>query len=468
MDRRTRLRPACWRRGGWIAAISAVLAATACTTGSGGGFTPDGPPDKSDTIQLTSVSTSEGRLEGGMVVKLAGKHFVDGSGSVAVAFGDKSAMVGAVDDTSVEVTVPAGTVEGSVDVSVTNSTGTAKLPGAFTYRCPTHYVGLGSQCVDFATDNNHCGTQGNVCSATTTCLGGTCTVPKPMPTARQARGAVLGPDGKIYVIGGVDGSITSGNRVETYDPRTNTWATKNDFSGGFFEGRAVTAGGKIYAVTCGRIYSYDAALDSWSERAKAPAVATSLQHCGTVVAPDGRILVLGGSAGDFSNRSTSARAYTPASDTWMTLQPMPHARNDFGTATSVDGRIFAIGGGGPGEGLLVDALDPASGAWTSTAPTLAQTSGASAAVSADGKTIYVAAGTSRFQIYDVAANTWTDGPPLTPAHAGSLSFRAGVVVGVDGRVYVVGGGRKPAVAPGLTRVVEVYDPKRGTWISGPP
>ena len=467
MDRRTRLQRAGWRRSGCVATFFAVLASAACTTGSGEVFTPDGSPDNSGAIQLTSLSTSEGRLEGGMVVKLAGRHFVDGSASVAVAFGDKSATVGAVDDTSVEVTVPAGTVEGSVDVSVTNSTGTARLPGAFTYRCPMHYVGLGSQCVDFATDNNNCGQAGHVCSATTTCLGGTCTVPARMPTARTGLGTVVGSDGKIYVIGGIASDNTALKTVESFDPRTNQWTTRASMLQAY-SGRAVAIGDKIYAVSfSGRqLWAYDVATDAWASRT---GLSGSQDRVCVARTLDGKVLVLGGFKQSADN--LAAHAYNPASDTWTPLPSLPHTHNNSATATAQDGRVYVIGGTEPGN-RAVDAFDPSTNMWSTPGMAGNNAEGISAAMGPDGK-IYIAGfsnGTS--QTYDVATQTATPGPHLS-GHLGSFAaYRAGVAVGIDGRVYVVGGGipngRVPNVATDVTRTVEVYDPKRGSWVAGPP
>ncbi len=443
-------------------ALVAIVVSAACSIRSDVTETPDGSPT---TIELTSLTISEGRLEGGMVIALAGERFDDGSGSLTVSFGDKSAVVGRFDNTSAEVAVPAGTAEGPVDVSVANRSGTSTLSGAFIYRCPTHHVGLASQCVDFATDNNHCGKADNVCSATTTCLGGTCTVPAPMPTARSARSAVRGPDGKIYVIGGL-----ALKTLEAYDPRTNLWTTRAPCPDVFW-GRAVTVGDKIYAISFSgrRLYVYDVASDTWSDR---PGRTIAGDVPGVALSTNGRIFVLGGKT--FGGDIAAGEVYDPVSGTWTPVDPMPNARNDFPMATTADGRVFAIGGVAPsvtGAGYrAVDVFDPPANKWSSEGTGPSTTLGGSAVTIGDGK-IYVAGYSGGgFSIYDVAAKMWTTGPSLSAAHAGSLGYRAGVVGGNDGRIYVIGGGFPPGTFDGaaLTRVVEVYDPKRGTWVAGPP
>ena len=49
------------------------------------------------------------------------------------------------------------------------------------------------------------------------------TTMEPMPTARSSLGVAV-EDGKIYAIGGYNGSYLSIN--EMYDPTTDTWTTK--------------------------------------------------------------------------------------------------------------------------------------------------------------------------------------------------------------------------------------------------
>lgn len=48
----------------------------------------------------------------------------------------------------------------------------------------------------------------------------------PMPTPRFELSAVRGPDGRLYAIGG-EGEAAPGvyDTVEIYDPATNTWST---------------------------------------------------------------------------------------------------------------------------------------------------------------------------------------------------------------------------------------------------
>lgn len=116
---------------------------------------------------------------------------------------------------------------------------------------------------------------------------GTWTTKKSMPTARHhLESAVL--DGKLYVLGGrilsdgiasedMDESLTNFNRVEMYDPQTDTWTTKSPMlekRSGF----AVTsANGQIYAIggqgveeTLASVEKYDPATNKWSYEPSMP------------------------------------------------------------------------------------------------------------------------------------------------------------------------------------------------------
>ncbi len=66
----------------------------------------------------------------------------------------------------------------------------------------------------------------------------TWTAMAPMPAAVAGSAAALGPDGKIYVVGGVADGVTT-NVVQVYDPAANSWAISTPLP----EGLSVTAMG---------------------------------------------------------------------------------------------------------------------------------------------------------------------------------------------------------------------------------
>src|SRR5262249_49899959 len=72
----------------------------------------------------------------------------------------------------------------------------------------------------------------------------------PMPTARDLLAGVLGPDAKVYAIGGSpDSGRTSLSIVEQYDPTFNAWMARASLNTPRSSlGAAMGADGRIYAV----------------------------------------------------------------------------------------------------------------------------------------------------------------------------------------------------------------------------
>jgi len=95
-----------------------------------------------------------------------------------------------------------------------------------------------------------------------------------------------------------------------------------------------------------------------------------------------------------------------AEDSWVTLEPLPTARMQFGVAV-VDGKIYAIGGN-------------------------------------NYLTYY-----NVTEMYDPGTNTWA-----TKASVPTARTNFGIAV-VDNKIYVIGGGE--------TKINEMYDPQTDTW-----
>jgi hypothetical protein len=69
-----------------------------------------------------------------------------------------------------------------------------------------------------------------------------------MPTARYLLAAATGCDGRIYAIGGYNGSIIL-NTVEAYDPATNAWTTVAPMpTARWLLAAATGSDGRIYAI----------------------------------------------------------------------------------------------------------------------------------------------------------------------------------------------------------------------------
>jgi N-acetylneuraminic acid mutarotase len=168
----------------------------------------------------------------------------------------------------------------------------------------------------------------------------------PMPTARGAL-AVAESDGRLYAIGGYDGSSNRAE-VEVYDPASDTWTARAPLPTPRDHLVAVTAGGKIYAIggrvnqsyarNLATVEAYDPAADRWTRVADLPTARSGI----TAGVLRGTIYVLGGEAPEGTFRTNEA--YTPEADRWHGAAPMPTGRHGLGSAVIGD-RLYVISGG---------------------------------------------------------------------------------------------------------------------------
>ena len=230
----------------------------------------------------------------------------------------------------------------------------------------------------------------------------------PAPDPRQEVGAAE-LNGKIYIVGG----LPSTNRVQEYNPVTNTW--------------------RIVA-------SLPIAVD----------------HPGTASA-GGKLYVMGGNT---ANGSTNALfAYDPAADQWTPLASMPTARNALGSV-AISGKIYAVGGTGTGvTGRELEVYDLATGMWTQLPPM--PTGRNHLAAAAIGGKLYVAGGRPGnlgvLEVFDPATNAWTPRASMLTARSG----HAGAVV--RDKFYTFGGEGNPNSPIGIFQEAEVYDPATNAW-----
>jgi N-acetylneuraminic acid mutarotase len=210
----------------------------------------------------------------------------------------------------------------------------------------------------------------------------------PMPTARGGLAAVLGPDQRIYAIGG-DDSLAAGllATVEVYDPRTRTWET-------------------------------------------APPMQTPRSNFGAAVAADGRIYAIGGDPS-----GTSVEAYSPVTNAWQAAPATAGTRRWTAAATGPDGAVYTIGG-------VASAVAPDTGEVYGLGPLPAPTYPSPAAAAEAGTLAYL-------RLQDMSACFRVDTSPLDAGRTGqdAVYFARSVHCQVDASggpgfalvVYVVHG-----------------------------
>ncbi len=229
------------------------------------------------------------------------------------------------------------------------------------------------------------------------------TVVAPMQKARYGLAAVAGPDGRIYAIGGqYQDSVVPGNVstvVESYDIASNSWRTEPSLGHGRYVGAAVVSGGRIYAIggfdgtkLTDPIESFAPGEAAWTASTFAMNMPRSSE--GVAVLGDGRIVALGGTSQGV--KLNAVEIYDPAFPGWSTTTPLHIPRDGVSAATS-KGFVYALSGNCYNTGCTgrvapdVEVYDATAKQWGVAAPMLTARYYAGVTSDADGK-IYVVGG----------------------------------------------------------------------------
>jgi N-acetylneuraminic acid mutarotase len=218
----------------------------------------------------------------------------------------------------------------------------------------------------------------------------------PLPAARQYPNGAAVINGKIYVAGGWTGTGPS-RSLFVYTVASNSWATKAPMPIRSHGGAAAAIDGKLWVLatpagegghytTPTRLFRYDPATDTWSEREPAP----HPHHLAAAGVINGKIYLAGGMTNTLQNDVTyqdepeplaTLDVYDPATNVWTTKRSMPTARYAAGGGV-IDGKLYVAGGMGIDRSAVaaMEMYDPAANTWAARAKMLTPRQGAGAAV----------------------------------------------------------------------------------------
>lgn len=204
-----------------------------------------------------------------------------------------------------------------------------------------------------------------------------------LPQRRQ-RFAMAAVADKLHVVGGVNAVGTCLDEHWIYDPAADDWRQGEPMPTPRFDLALATFGGRLHALgglrrvpllgwllghyASRRHEVYDPATDSWHRRCPMPQAHYALAAAGSgnaIHAVGGQrrwLLRLWGRI-----RSHRHQLYHVGSDRWMERTRLPSPRSDL-ALVEAGGRLYAVGGRGPGWLTDCDRYDPGIDHWEPQAP----------------------------------------------------------------------------------------------------
>ena len=270
-----------------------------------------------------------------------------------------------------------------------------------------------------------------------------------LPEARTDGVAILAPNNVVHLLGGDTAVAAASTTTPTLGATATDWTFGKDIDRTRNHLGAAQGSGGIYLVggTDGDEGSDEVLNYAYSLLADSEDVSqmNNVRYDHAVAADEsGRVYALGG-IGVLEDEElwSHAERYTPSTDTWASISPLPTPLRGMSAVGDGNGHIFVFGGSSTLDNLgirnSVLQYDVASNSWSHVAPMPVPTRDSAIAVDEDGL-MYVLGGisasgpTDTVQVYDPAFNSWTTQTPLPEP----LYSHAAVYDSL-GRIMVAGG-----------------------------
>jgi N-acetylneuraminic acid mutarotase len=172
-----------------------------------------------------------------------------------------------------------------------------------------------------------------------------------LPAPRMFHSACVAPDGKIYVIGGIDVTNQSYKTVFIYDPVNNTWTNGYNIHYNRLSHTSVVVGNKIYVMggtsdffsgmNSVEVFDLNNPSQGW---VIAPHLTRPRVLHGSAVVLNNKIITLGG-INNTTTAELSVEGFDPETngDRWDHFCDLPFERRAFG-CVGIGNEIFLIGG----------------------------------------------------------------------------------------------------------------------------
>ncbi len=268
--------------------------------------------------------------------------------------------------------------------------------------------------------------------------------------------SVVAWQAEVVIIGGFDGVAAVVDRVEAYDPLSDSWRLLPDLPVPLHHALAVVHDGSLFVLggntgfdfaPWGAGYVLEPDATDWAPATTMPVGAERGAAVVGVLA--GRVHVVGGLGVD--GVTDEHHAWDPSTDAWVELAPLPEP-TDHAAGGVIDGRLVVAGGrSGPIGSHRPDTwiYDPDADAWSEGPAMPTGRGGAAGAVL--GGSLYVFGGEGnpddesgvfpQAEVWDVAAEAWSAlGPMPTPIHGTGATA-------IDGQIWIPGGAPNESFGP---------------------
>ena len=260
-------------------------------------------------------------------------------------------------------------------------------------------------------------------------------------------------DGKIYCIGGYDG-VRYTNKVEVYDPATNTWGTKSPMLTPRSLMGVVVVERKIYCIggwngnALDVVEVYDVDSDTWEFKGNMP----SAREGFGITAKNNKIYCIGGGTKGASKTDT-VQVYNIETNTWETKANMPTPRRHF-LSILVDNEVYCIGGNDLMQNSynVVESYNVDTDIWNTSKTPMPTPRGGLSGVVVNNNEIYCIGGragsvcTNKVEVYDVKSDSWSIKEPMPTSRSEFVSEV------INNKIYCIGGYSNS----GMLSVVEAY------------
>jgi N-acetylneuraminic acid mutarotase len=311
-----------------------------------------------------------------------------------------------------------------------------------------------------------------------------------MSVARSNATATALPDGRVLVAGGFDGRLLTnpprrGLKIlplgssQFFNPSSSTWTTGPTLTTGRYGHSAVALkGGRVLVVggsngqSSERLLNtaelFDPATRKWIG---AGSIGTTRTQFTLTALADGRALLAGGLAANGLTVLRSTLLYDPTKNLWSPGPELANLRTGHAAAVLADGRVLVIGGVDQvGKLASSELFDPSANSWSATGALATPRSNHLAITLPAGHILAIGGSGSigplaSSELFDSAAKGMP-APVRVPAGPGNWQMSASIPISADALTHVaklLPDGRVLVVPNGYLADFRVYDPKLDSW-----